>query len=261
MLVRFTLNNYLSFGEKKEFDMLPNVEIDSHREHCYKLGEIELLKISAIYGANAAGKSNLISALSDFKMMVESGKLMQRPEKCMSKFTSSSSQSIEFSVEFIVGQELFTYKIVFDELQILQEELLTGKEGKTVFIRELNDLGVSKLSIDSVVNASEHLRLLFKVINSSLLSKRKLALTLMAELKEDGDSFLDLTRKAHSWFSNCLEVISPQSKPQLLPHYFDLNNGLKEYTKELLQSLNMGISDVFTEKTPIAKFFWGRQRS
>ena len=63
MLIRFVAQNVYSFFESKEFNMLPRPKIRTPEGHKYNLNGVELLKLSAIYGANGAGKSNLVKAL------------------------------------------------------------------------------------------------------------------------------------------------------------------------------------------------------
>ena len=62
MLIRFNVGNFLSFNEIQEFSMISG-KVRSKMEHLYDDGKIKLLKFAAIYGANASGKSNLISAI------------------------------------------------------------------------------------------------------------------------------------------------------------------------------------------------------
>ena len=61
MLLQFTVENFLSFDEKAVFSMRASGDKD-HASHVIG-GKIPLLRGGAIYGANAAGKSNLILAM------------------------------------------------------------------------------------------------------------------------------------------------------------------------------------------------------
>ena len=71
MLIRFVVDNVFSFGAQKEFNMVPNARIRVLPHHKYKFGDtFNFLKMSSIYGANGAGKSNLIKALSLLQLMV-----------------------------------------------------------------------------------------------------------------------------------------------------------------------------------------------
>ena len=66
MLIRFTTENFLSFNELVDFNLIASEE-KQHQHHVIK-GRTDqdspLLKTSILYGANASGKSNLIRAMA-----------------------------------------------------------------------------------------------------------------------------------------------------------------------------------------------------
>ena len=71
MLLRLIVKNFLSFNELEQFDMFPNTKRVTHSRHIYQREpNPAVLKLSAIYGANGAGKSNLIKALNFIKRFV-----------------------------------------------------------------------------------------------------------------------------------------------------------------------------------------------
>ena len=71
MLVQFKIKNVLSFKEETIFDM---TAISAYKEHDSNLidigGKEKFLKVAAIYGANASGKSNFIYAVQLFQQIV-----------------------------------------------------------------------------------------------------------------------------------------------------------------------------------------------
>lgn len=70
MLVQFMLKNVLSFKEETILDM---TAVPAYKEHEYNLikhGDENFLKVAAIYGANASGKSNLHQAWNFFQSIV-----------------------------------------------------------------------------------------------------------------------------------------------------------------------------------------------
>lgn len=70
MLVQFTLKNVLSFKDETTLDM---TAINAYKEHDSNLihGRKEkFLRVAAIYGANASGKSNLYLAMSYFQSII-----------------------------------------------------------------------------------------------------------------------------------------------------------------------------------------------
>lgn len=72
MLVQFMIKNVLSFKEETIFDM---TAINAYKEHTSNLIDIgyknKFLKVAAIYGANASGKSNLYHAMNIFQQIVK----------------------------------------------------------------------------------------------------------------------------------------------------------------------------------------------
>ncbi|MFO0308608.1 MAG: AAA family ATPase [Pseudanabaena sp.] len=76
MLIQFTIQNFLSFRDEVTFSM---VAVNSDNQHSDHLAQNEagegrsVLPIAALYGANAAGKSNLIKAMSFVKNLVVKG--------------------------------------------------------------------------------------------------------------------------------------------------------------------------------------------
>ena len=63
MLTRFNVGNFLSFKEVQEFYMLKGKPI-SKGERVFESGKLKVLKFSALFGANAAGKSNFVKSIA-----------------------------------------------------------------------------------------------------------------------------------------------------------------------------------------------------
>ena len=82
MLVRFNVRNFLSFSERQnpitgqmvshEFSLLPG-KVRSNESHLFQNQTQNLLRFSAVYGANASGKSNFIKALDFFSKNSQGG--------------------------------------------------------------------------------------------------------------------------------------------------------------------------------------------
>lgn len=66
MLVRFTVENCLSFRDRVELSMIAAEDVLDHPEHVVRAGGengVPVVKLGVIYGANASGKSNLVKAI------------------------------------------------------------------------------------------------------------------------------------------------------------------------------------------------------
>lgn len=71
MIIKFSLKNILSFKEKAVLDMRA---IPAYKEHRYNLANLgsdeKLLRVAAIYGANASGKTNYYYGMKMFQKIV-----------------------------------------------------------------------------------------------------------------------------------------------------------------------------------------------
>jgi len=65
MLINFSVENFRSFGTEQTLNLIASGKLQDHREHravIAKTGKT-LLRAGVVYGANAAGKSNLVLAI------------------------------------------------------------------------------------------------------------------------------------------------------------------------------------------------------
>ena len=74
MLIRFIAKNLFSFKDETEFNVLPN-KTQRLPHHKVRQNGFDILRLSAIYGANGSGKSNLIKSIAILESMIEDGKL------------------------------------------------------------------------------------------------------------------------------------------------------------------------------------------
>lgn len=75
MLLRFVAENIFSFKDVTEFNTFPSSKSHSLVHHKIDCSHTTALKLAAVYGANGAGKSNLLSAMNLLREFVLSGSL------------------------------------------------------------------------------------------------------------------------------------------------------------------------------------------
>ena len=142
MLIRFTVENFLSFDQKQEINMLPAKGLKTLKNHVYKNNNISLLKSVVLYGANASGKSNFVKAITFAKKMILEGfSISSSNLYCRIKGENKDKPSI-FEFEFIKNNKFYAYgfSINLQKQIILTEwlyELFPGnKKDKMLFERE-----------------------------------------------------------------------------------------------------------------------------
>ena len=64
MLIRYSVENFLSFDQRTEFSMIPGKGSLKKEHKAPAVNSVSVLKTSIILGANASGKSNLIKAMA-----------------------------------------------------------------------------------------------------------------------------------------------------------------------------------------------------
>lgn len=127
MLIRFTVENFLSFNELVDFNLIASEE-SRHSHHVVK-GKtpdyLNLLRTSILYGANASGKSNLIRAMGFARDFIVHGVAKNRPinVKPFKLDSSCSGKSSRFEFEFYRQGRQYAYGFRVDKTQVHEEWL------------------------------------------------------------------------------------------------------------------------------------------
>ncbi len=254
MLIRIVIENFFSFGERKEFNTIPNHRLGTLLHHKYKCNNFEYLKLSSIYGANGAGKSNLIQALYALESIVELEQIPFNLKKSKFKFGNNSEQLI--AVEFIQDDTPFYYAIIIEDKIIKQEELyisgLGQDEDKLIYERKTSPDKKTELKLLEEFENDEKSRLLKDVLLEEFVKPDATVLKLLANRD---NKFIKDIKKAFQWFSDTLNIITPESKPRALAQIIDKDLEFKRYADEIMSSFNLGIDSVETERKDLYEFF------
>ena len=171
MLIRFSFKNFKSFKNENCLDM----EATSLKEHEYNVAKTEngeYLKVSAIYGANASGKTNVLQAFDYMKKRIlvsdDSKKNSPIDEENIYSFMINNDP-IALEVE-ILAKNNKIYKYGFEVLKdkIISEWLFEKRVNKfySIFERENNNVSMKPNKISELVNIDE--RTLFLNIYSKI---------------------------------------------------------------------------------------------
>jgi AAA15 family ATPase/GTPase len=149
MLIEFRVANFLSFEDMATLSMVATNDKEHENTNLISQhGTNSLLKSAAIYGANGAGKSNLIKALSFMQsLVVNSGPHSMRrviPDHSFKLNLASLGKPSFFEVVFIVDNKRFRYGFEISKNQVTTEWLFSTPRTKEVmlFTRENNKVTV-----------------------------------------------------------------------------------------------------------------------
>ena len=148
MLLRLIAENITSFKDAVEFNTFPSSKSHSHENHKITCGHATALRMSAIYGANGAGKSNLLQALNLLQMLVKAEtvrKIDFYDELAFKLDAQYADKPSELAIEFFYNDSVFYYHIEFTTEEILLEELFLSKKSKDVelFVRKGAEISIN----------------------------------------------------------------------------------------------------------------------
>ena len=148
MLVRFNVKNFLSFNARdhdksEEFSMIAG-KVKGRKEHIYDDGKNKLLKFSAIYGANAAGKSNLVKAIKFMQHTVVHGLPNGHTNQYCKASPSNKDKASYFEMEILLNGRYYSYgyEVVLSQSRFVSEwlvELNADNTENIVFERNVQD--------------------------------------------------------------------------------------------------------------------------
>ena len=187
MLIRFSFKNFKSFKNENCLDM-EATSIKEHESNVAKIGNGEYLKVSAIYGANASGKTNVLQAFNYMKRRIlisdDTEKKSPIDERNIYSFMIND-EPIALEVE-ILARNGKIYKYGFEVLKdkIVSEWLYEKKINKyvTIFERENTNISMPNNKMSKLINVDEN----------------TLFLNLFSKISKDNEDFYNV----YNWFVN-----------------------------------------------------------
>ena len=144
MLIRFRTSNFLSFDQEQELSMIAG-NTKKKENHLIDENNLKLLKFSAIYGANASGKSNLFKAINFSKNIILGGiKVNLANLYCRIK-DSNKNKISSFEYEIKIDNRFYAYgfDLMLSKNSIQAEWLYELDKNKNkevlIFNRRLNE--------------------------------------------------------------------------------------------------------------------------
>jgi len=126
MLHQFTFKNFKSFKEETTLDMLASSIKEHPQDVVTDVMEEKVLKVAAIYGANASGKSNVIEAFATMKNLVLYSfrqNIFSTKNDIEQHWFEEKNVPTEFNVIFSTGGDIYQYGFSVLEGVILEEYL------------------------------------------------------------------------------------------------------------------------------------------
>lgn len=247
MLVRFAVENFRSIKERQEFSMVAGTH-RRHPSHFITCNGVKLLKGSFVFGANAAGKSNLIRAMSFVRSVVRDGLSFS---KLNNQHFRVDSEMLDrpgiFQFDIFTNGHFYSYGLAvsYKECKVEGEWLYLCDNGeKRIFERVMQD---EKTDITTDVKFEEKKsKQIFEVL-AETVSDDALFLNEVCQRKlydnEDFTSFFDVI----FWLMQ-LTIIFPSTKYQAREELSE-----SRVMAHLLNEFDTGIESVCGKEQPAEK--------
>lgn len=248
MLLRFAAENIMSFDDAVEFNTFPSCKshnLDWHKVQC---DHVTALRMSAIYGANGAGKSNLLGCISLLKQMIVTGRLggVRFSDDLTFKFDKEKvGKPSELAIEFISQGEIFYYHIVFNRSEVIEEELYLCEKKQDIPLYTRNGNTINLSHIDVPDEEIKPLRdLLSKMIRPDML--------VISFLGNYYSQEFPIIARSYQWFSD-LQIVLPEMRMGYVSHYMDSDETFRDYVNEIFPTLQTGIFKLEVRKEVISQ--------
>jgi AAA15 family ATPase/GTPase len=250
MLLSFSVENWRSFRDRATFSMIASAE-KNFKDRTMKVSGrpiVRLLPTAAIFGGNASGKSNLVSAIASARKFIVGGNPKMDGQTGFDAPFRLDAESLgkptRFSFVMLVNikekPRVFEYTFGVTQTAVTEEKLIqrdfSGNQ-KVIFHRELPEGGKEKF--EGILAQNERIQFVFAGTRRDALFLRNAYFQNVAEIEP-----------VVKWFSDSLHVIGPEMK------YCDENilkkqDRLKEFA-DILDKYDTGISGVTLEEAPPA---------
>jgi hypothetical protein len=240
LIVRFSIENWMSFRDRAEFSMIATRE----RQHTERVPRIRkyrtgILPVTALYGGNASGKSNLFEALRFTRDLIVGGKRPGEriPVKTFRLDEKSREQPAFFSFELLVDETVYGYSFSLTPKEILEEKLaeITSSGEKTLFHRR-----GGKAEFHGSLKKNRDLEVYFR-------GTRENELFLTNSVFQKVNAFLPVW----SWFRDNLVLIGPESRFSPFERLGDEQDPLSSSVNDVLARLDVGLHGIEGVEIPL----------
>lgn len=252
MLIQFSVSNFLSFDKKVTFSMAAGKE-RKYSERIFNNKKLKLTKLEVILGANASGKSNLISAFQFMQNMVLNGLPRGFSNKHYRLNPEMRNAPSEFEIKILCNSRIFSYgfSIVLSTGSILKEYLYEHNKFDSKKVLFERDTTVGTFVVGQYFKRPDTIAKLNNYGEDSANDQEMLFLSIIN--KNKGKMFADfpelqVLRDVFEWFAIKLNISFPDSVLTGYPYFTDSN---LEEIAELLNALGTGINELKVVKVPV----------
>ena len=237
MLLQFNVTNAFSFKKEMILDMVAGAD-NSHSENLIHFDNQRILPTVAIYGANAAGKSNVFKALTSAIMFVRTSSNMQINSRIgITPFLmdeESRAEKTRFDFIFTYKGVKYEYGFTADTMKVYEEYLYVYKTQKPSMVFERENV--------EHYNYTEALKPVLEPYKVKTAANKLFLSTATAwNCKETADAFM--------WFAEMIDTYNSDSVQNTMAEALDSpeKEEIRAFAKKYLKAADSNIADYIYE--------------
>ena len=212
MLIKFSFKNFRSFKDQNEFSMIKGKQ-RLFEDRIVTVDNLNVLQFSAVFGANASGKSNFIRAIKTMQFIVLNNSV---PVDALGEYYKLDEGGVKsptyFEMVFSVKDDIYSYgfEIHLDNRLVESEWLCKLHKNQNGLVHETLVFERANGKIDIPRNGPTNARLEVYKANVEMMPM-KLFLPYVASLpsmaSDTKNPIFQAILKAYGWFRNSLRVL------------------------------------------------------
>ncbi len=234
MFISVKVKNFLSFGFEDTSLTMETGKARGKRNHVIEDRKINLLRFSAIFGANSSGKSNLVKAIDFAKSIIIDGfsKDLSSVQYYNRTNIENSDKPTTFSFEFRVNKKIYEYSfsISLKNRKFISESLKCNDD--IVFIRDIPN-AVFELNLKyKNLDTTQKTHLFFDTIKNS---DKVLFLKEMNTNKDSLYESLDeplILKEIYNIFDKSIKIVTPTTRVSDMNILFSEENKVENVLQE-----------------------------
>jgi AAA15 family ATPase/GTPase len=259
MLLSFSVENFRSFRAEETLNLLASSRLSTTpgSPHCHEVagtGE-HVLRVASLYGANGAGKSNLVRAIRLLERLVLHGTPPGKPISYTPFVLDGESPTKPSSLElqFVEKGEVFRYGICYDAERIHEEWLAVyrGKKEHNVFTRLSEEDGTTTVGLGPPAGGASFPRKI-KALAEVGARPNQLFLTEVVNLDDPGAQGPRFHRVV-DWFNSTLQVIQPDAQFRRLAETIATDDKFAAFAGRFLREASTGIASLDVQTSEVSR--------
>lgn len=260
MLVSFSVSNFRSFGDEETLNMIASNKLSDHPSHRIDLPGTDkaILRSAVIYGANAAGKSNLVRAMSFAQQYIVRGSERPIAAEPFRFGRDEIGKASSFEFRFLIGDHVFAYGFDVTQKSVESEWLTVRVRDDDVVIFERDNTGATRIGdgAQRVFSADPIMKSTLDDLHRIPLRGHQLFLSRAKSIPDESQG--ETLRSVIRWLTQDLVILRPDHQTFDIVDQLASDGEFCQFAAKFLRNVGTGVCGLRVEEQEREANDWER---